>query len=115
MPVNQKYPIQELIKAVKVYTKNSRKRVTIEYVLLHGINDTKKDADRLLKLLRGIPCKVNLIAFNPTHVQYTRPSDEHVQAFAEAIRPLSAPVTLRLSKGDDINGACGQLATRKQT
>lgn len=109
MPINKKYPLEALIKAARLYTRKSRKRLTFEYVLLSGINDTQADANRLLKLLRNIPCKVNLIAYNRTQGDYKRPDEARIQSFAEAIRPLCAPVTLRLSRGDDIGGACGQL------
>ena len=111
MPVNRKYSLKELIQAARVYTHRLRRRLTFEYVLMKGVNDSSADAQKLLKLLTGIPCKVNLIAYNPTRTgYYTRPDDERIQAFAESIRPLCAPVTLRLSRGDDIDGACGQLA-----
>lgn len=110
MPINRKYPLEALLKAAKTYTRKSRKRITFEYVLLHGVNDSMEDAARILSILGDIPCKVNLIACNETQSGYKRPPDSHIEAFAEAIRPLCAPVTLRLSKGDDINGACGQLA-----
>jgi 23S rRNA (adenine2503-C2)-methyltransferase len=114
MPINRKYPLRELIKVAKVYTQRQRTRLTFEYVLMKGVNDSSADAQKLLKLLTGIPCKVNLIAYNPTRTGYVRPDDERIQAFAESIRPLCAPVTLRLSRGDDIEGACGQLAVIDQ-
>ena len=110
MPINKKYPLKDLINAAKEYTRRRKKRLTFEYVLIKNINDTPEDAQRLLKRLKGIPCKVNLIAYNTTSDKYTRPDDVHIQAFAESIRPLCAPVTLRLSRGNDIEGACGQLA-----
>ena len=66
-------------------------------------------------MLRGIPCKVNLIAYNPTDDRYKRPREERIHAFAESIRSLCAPVTLRLSRGDDIDAACGQLAVSDPT
>lgn len=112
MPVNKKYPLSDLLEAVREYTKTRKKRVTFEYVLLKGVNDTPEDAHRLLRLLRRIPCKVNLIAYNHTDGTYETPDEERIQAFAKIIRPLCAPVTLRLSKGDDIHAACGQLATK---
>ena len=110
MPVNKTYPVDEVIRAVRFYTAKTKKRVTFEYVLLKGINDSPGEADRLLKLLKGLPCKVNLIAFNPTKGKFERPGAEHVRAFAERIKSLQAPVNLRLSRGDDIDAACGQLA-----
>ena len=113
MPINKKYPIESVLRAARQYTRTSRKRITFEYVLLKGINDTSEDAQRLLRLLKGIPCKVNLTAYNAVSHRYARPSDTHIHAFAESIRPLSAPVTLRLSRGDDIQAACGQLASKE--
>lgn len=111
MPINKKYPLDMLLAAARAYTASVKSRLTIEYVLIDGINDAPEDARRLMKLLRGMPCKVNLIAYNPTGDQYKRPSAAKIAAFSEIIYPmLSAPVTLRLSKGDDIDGACGQLA-----
>ena len=114
MPINKKYSLRELIKAARFYTRKLKKRVTFEYVLIKNVNDTPADATRLLKLLKGIPCKVNLIPYNSTYKKYSRPSNEHIQTFANSIRQLYAPVTLRMSRGDDINGACGQLAVSAQ-
>jgi 23S rRNA (adenine2503-C2)-methyltransferase len=110
MPVNKKYPMDEVIKVVKYYTAKTKKRVTFEYVLLKGVNDSIAEADRLLRLLKGLPCKVNLIAFNETGGTFERPDTGSIHAFAERIKPLRAPVILRLSRGDDIAAACGQLA-----
>jgi len=110
MPVNRQFPLKDLIQAAREYTRRRKKRLTFEYVLIKNINDTPADAERLLHLLQGIPCKVNLIAYNSTNQKFQRPTEEHIESFAEWIRPLCAPVTLRLSRGDDINGACGQLA-----
>ncbi len=115
MPINKKYPLSDLLRAVREYTGKSKKRVTFEYVLLKGVNDTDDDARRLLKLLKQIPCKVNLIAYNPTSDQYQTPDEKRIETFAGIIRPLCAPVTLRLSKGDDIDAACGQLAGGMKT
>ena len=112
MPINKTYPIHQLLKVAREYTKKRRKRLTFEYVLLKGVNDTPEDGRRLLQLLKGIPSKVNLIAYNATTNGYTRPDEEGLRAFAESIRPLCAPVTLRLSRGSDIDGACGQLAVQ---
>jgi len=110
MPVNRQFPLKQLIQAVKLYTKQARKRITFEYVLIKGVNDSTDDARRLLDLLSGIPCKVNLIAYNPTGELWDRPDDHRIYVFSDIIQPLCAPITLRLSKGDDINAACGQLA-----
>ena len=110
MPVNDRYPIAELLSAARIYAKSNRQRITFEYVLISGINDSDRDARELLSLLSGIRCKVNLIAYNPTSYRFARPGEERIKRFAEIIQPLAAPITVRLSRGDDIRGACGQLA-----
>jgi 23S rRNA (adenine2503-C2)-methyltransferase len=110
MPVNRTYPMNEVIGAVRYYTGKTKRRATFEYVLLKGVNDSDAEAGRLLRLLKGLPCKVNLIAFNPTGKNHERPDAGRIHAFAERIKSLQAPVNLRLSRGDDIAAACGQLA-----
>ena len=110
MPVNKTYPLGDVIQSVRDYTRRTGRRATFEYVLLNRVNDFTAHADRLLNLLKGLPCKVNLIVWNPTSDRFSRPDHKRVQAFAERIQPLHAPVILRLSRGDDIDAACGQLA-----
>jgi 23S rRNA (adenine2503-C2)-methyltransferase len=112
MPVNKKYPIGALLQSAKSYARETGKRITFEYILIRGVNDSPEDASELLRLLDGIPCKINLIAYNPTQAGFGRPDKNEIEAFAEIIRPICAPVTLRLSKGDNIDAACGQLATK---
>jgi len=112
MPVNNKYPIDMLIEAVKEYSTFHRKRITFEYVLLKDVNDTRDQANALKKLLRNIPCKINLIPYNETTKIFRRPDDRRIMEFTESLRTMHAAVTLRLSKGDDIQGACGQLAVK---
>jgi len=112
MPVAERYPLQELLNAVIYYYRRSGRRPTFEYVLLAGINDTAADATRLRGLLRQVPCKVNLIPYNSTDGPYQRPTPEQIEAFRQALSPLKAPVIVRWSKGDDIQAACGQLATK---
>lgn len=110
MPVNRKYPLSQLMKAAKQYTDISGKRITFEYVLLKNVNDSPESAKQLIKLLHGIKCKLNLIAYNNTKGDFSPPSEKRVQEFMETTRKLPIPVMLRNSKGDDIQGACGQLA-----
>ncbi len=112
MPLNKKWPIKDLMKAVKYYTNKTAQRVTFEYVLMEGINDSTEDASRLLKLVNGMLCKVNLIPYNSTAGKYRRPSEERILQFYEKMASLRAPVTIRRSKGDDIDAACGQLAVK---
>jgi len=113
MPVNRKYSVQELIDALRPYANASRKMITFEYVLLHGVNDSDSHAAALKKLLKGMRCKINLIPYNETTAEFKRPSDAQVMGFAEHLKDLHATVTLRLSKGDDISGACGQLCVNR--
>lgn len=111
MPVNKKYPLAGLLAAAKEYSMKSGNRVTFEYVLIRDVNDSMEDAERLLKLLKNMPCKVNLIPFNPGGGVFQRPDDGRIAAFLEAIKPLASPVIVRMSRGTDISAACGQLAT----
>jgi 23S rRNA (adenine2503-C2)-methyltransferase len=112
MPVNKKYPLKELVAAAKDYSRKTGGRITFEYVLIRDVNDSMRDAERLLKLLKNLPCKVNLIPCNPGCGTFVRPEDERVSAFLDAIKPLASPVIIRMSRGVDISAACGQLATR---
>jgi 23S rRNA (adenine2503-C2)-methyltransferase len=113
MPINRKWNIARLLEAVRKVPLERKRRVTFEYVLLAGINDAAADAERLPRLLRGIPSKVNLIPWNPhPGARYARPSAERVRAFQEILRARGMAVYVRRSRGDDIDAACGQLAAR---
>ena len=109
MPVNRKYPLADLLAEARTYSRKSGRRVTFEYVLIRDVNDSMEDAARLLKLLKNLACKVNLIPFNPGAGGFQRPDDGRVAAFLEAIKPLKSPVIVRMSRGTDISAACGQL------
>jgi len=110
MPVNRKYPLEELIKALRDYPLKAKKVVTIEYVLLKDVNDTDEDARRLARLLKGLRCKINLIPFNPfPGTTFKRPPEERVLAFGDILRKANYTVVIRASKGGDISAACGQL------
>lgn len=110
MPVTRKYPIAELIDAVSEFARGSRYRITVEYVLIRGLNDTLADADRLGDIVERFPSKVNLIPFNPSDLfPYERPTPEEVDAFAKRLWRRRTTVTVRYSKGVDIQAACGQL------
>lgn len=112
MPINKKHPIKDLLEAVKYYTKKKEMRVTFEYVLIKDFNDSKKDALELSKLVRGIPCKINLIPYNfVPNLPFEKPSEEKIIAFRDYLFPRCPAVTLRKSKGEDIQAACGQLRT----
>jgi len=114
MPVNKRYPLAELLSACRRFPLEPRRRITFEYVLLQGVNDSAADAERLAKLLRGIKCKVNLIPFNPfPGSEFKRPADEAVRRFQKTLldRHYTAPV--RESRGRDISAACGQLREKE--
>lgn len=111
MPVNKKHPLPELLTAARDFSNRKGKLVFFEYILLAGINDGLDDADRLSKLLKNIPAKVNLIPYNPGGKESVfKPSSPQVQqAFFERLHQLGVAVTVRISKGQDISAACGQL------
>jgi 23S rRNA (adenine2503-C2)-methyltransferase len=110
MPVNKKFPIQDLIEAVKHFPMPSRKRVTFEYILIKDVNDSLKNAIELGKLLKTIRCKINLIPFNEhPEVQFKRPEEKKIIEFQSVLRSLNFTAPIRMSKGSDISAACGQL------
>ena len=110
MPVNKKYPLAQVVDAVRRYASKSKHRVTLEYVLIKDLNDTPQDADRLGDIAEQFPSKVNVIPFNPSDLMpYERPDAEAVNAFAVRLWERNTTVTVRYSKGVDIQAACGQL------
>jgi 23S rRNA (adenine2503-C2)-methyltransferase len=111
MPITETHSFSNLIKASKDYAYNSRNRITFEYVLMDGINDHPKDAEQLIKILGSIECKLNIIPYNEIGDVYKRPSDEKIEAFMKSLKQASFPVTVRWSKGTDIDAGCGQLVT----
>lgn len=113
MPINKKYPIAELMAAVRDYPLAKRRKITFEYVLLKDTNDTDEDAHRLVGLLRDLPVRLNLLQWNPFKgPNYERPSDERVRAFQRILLDAGLRVTVRMSRGLDIDAACGQLGER---
>lgn len=112
VPINQKYPIAELMEACRRYTlgKDRKAHIVYEYVMLDGINDSPALARQLARLLAGMPAKVNLIPFNPfPNSGYKRSTPEKIRAFAEILRAKDIVTTTRKTRGDDIDAACGQL------
>jgi 23S rRNA (adenine2503-C2)-methyltransferase len=108
--VNRLHPLPRLLDACRTYPLAARRRLTFEYVLLAGENDTEQDAKRLVKLLRGLRCKVNLIPFNEFPGNpYRRPDERTVLAFQQVLQRGGLDVFIRKSKGRDVLGACGQL------
>lgn len=114
MPVNRKHPLADLMAACRRYLKVApRDFITFEYVMLGGINDSLEDADRLVRLVRDeqVPCKFNLIPFNPfTQSDLKKPEREQVLAFCRRLNEAGIVTTVRKTRGDDIDAACGQLA-----
>jgi 23S rRNA (adenine2503-C2)-methyltransferase len=110
MPVNRKYPLEKLIPAIEEYAALSQHRVTLEYVMIKGFNDTPEDAKRLGAIAERFPSKVNVIPFNPSELfSFERPSVQAVNTFAKSMWRRNTVVTVRYSKGVDIQAACGQL------
>ncbi|QPF74913.1 23S rRNA (adenine(2503)-C(2))-methyltransferase RlmN [Roseateles sp. DAIF2] len=117
VPLNKKYPIAELLEACNRYLEKApRDFITFEYCMLDGVNDTPEQAEALVKLLRGhVSCKINLIPFNPFPASgLKRSSNVRVQAFAEVLIKSGIVTTVRKTRGDDIDAACGQLAGEVQ-
>lgn len=112
VPINQKYSLRELMAACRRYLEKSpRDFITFEYVMLDGVNDADADARALLQLTRDVPCKFNLIPFNPfPDSGYRRSSPERVRRFQEVLMAANIVSTVRKTRGDDIDAACGQLA-----
>ena len=113
MPINRKYPLDKLLEACRQYQPAPGRRITFEYILIKGVNDSVDDAARLAELLRPIRCKVNLIPFN-THegCDFERPAEAVIQAFYDILFAKNYTVIIRRSKGQDISAACGQLKAR---
>lgn len=113
MPINKKYNIQTLIEACQKMKLHKRNRITFEYVMLHGINDSMLDAKRLVKILSKLKAKINLLPFNEHPGScYKRPPEETVRVFQKYLLDHGFVAVVRQSRGRDILGACGQLATK---
>jgi len=111
MPINKKYPLKKLMKACREFPLATRKRITFEYVLIGGVNDTVEDAKRVAELLKGMRSKVNLIPFNPvgSSAGLKKPSEVRVLKFQDIVNNAGITTMIRKSKGTDISAACGQL------
>jgi 23S rRNA (adenine2503-C2)-methyltransferase len=116
MPINRKYPLSELLLACREYPLPPRKRITFEYILLDGVNDSPKLARELVRVLHGVRAKVNLIPFNPIgsqlHSAFRRPSEERILAFQDILQQAQLTAIIRQSRGADISAACGQLVAK---
>ena len=112
VPLNKKYPLEVLLPACKSYIAGlgEKRSLTVEYTLLKGVNDQPEHAAEMIELLRDIPCKINLIPFNPfPHSGYERPSNNAIRRFQDMLHQAGYNVTVRTTRGEDIDAACGQL------
>lgn len=115
MPITKKYPLKDVLDVCRRYKYGKNKRITMEYVLLAGINDTPDHARRVGDIVAGIPCKINVIPFNPNNtLPFGRPDEEGVQRFVDALIAKNYTVSVRWSKALDVDGACGQLAGQQR-
>ena len=110
VPINRKYGVADIIEACKRFPLKRRSRITFEYVLLAGVNDSPDDARRLARLLSGVKSKVNLIPLNAAPgIPFERPADQTIDRFAQILAAYHLTVSVRKSRGRDIRAACGQL------
>jgi 23S rRNA (adenine2503-C2)-methyltransferase len=110
MPINRRYPLKKVLEACRNFPLRPRTRITFEYVLVESVNDSPQDAKRLLKILKGIPSKVNLIPLNEAPgIPFKRPPEEKIKRFQEILMQGGLTVIIRTSKGAEISAACGQL------
>ena len=110
VPINKRWPIAEVLETARDYGRRTGRRVTLEYTLIAGVNDSLKDAERLAEFARSLPSKINLIPYNPVPgLDWKRPTPESVEAFATSLYPRAPAVTVRNTMGGEIWAACGQL------
>jgi len=115
VPLNKKWPIGEIMRALRNYPADNNRRIMIEYVMLKGINDSLEDARRLAKLIRGLPVKVNLIPFNPYPGAPFQPTPrEEIEKFQKVLWDYNIAAFIRESRGQDISAACGMLRTKEK-
>lgn len=115
MPINKAYPIEVLIETLKEYIKMTNRRVTFEYILLDGVNDTVECAQELSNLVRGMNCYINLIPYNETNnISYKRTKSENISKFYDILKKNKINVTIRREYGSKISAACGQLRSKKE-
>jgi 23S rRNA (adenine2503-C2)-methyltransferase len=115
MPINKAYPLEKLMPACRYYSETTGRRVTFEYLMLEGINDSPGMADQLVDLLRGFPCHVNLIPWNPVDEHPFQPSPmNRVRKFLQIVQERGISCTIRKELGQEIDAACGQLRRREE-
>jgi 23S rRNA (adenine2503-C2)-methyltransferase len=111
VPMNQRFPVGELMSALRRYPLPKRRRITIEYTLIDGINDSVAHAQRLVRVLGRLPVKVNLIPMNPIEASpFHAPKRDRIQAFKDVLARAGVATFLRTRRGDEVSAACGQLA-----
>jgi 23S rRNA (adenine2503-C2)-methyltransferase len=115
MPVNKKFPLEELIPAAKAFARKHGRMLTLEFILIEDINDALDQAEHLRDIARDLHAHVNLIPYNRVEgLEWKRPSIARQERFADVLRAARIPVTLRREKGHDIDAACGQLRLRTE-
>ena len=117
MPITKTYPLAGVVRAMRAWPLEPRRRITAEYVLIAGVNDSPADAERLARLLAGIPVKVNVIPLNEDPVylpEWKRPSEAAISRFVERLAKAHVTATVRRSRGPDASAACGQLKGRTE-
>lgn len=115
MPVSKKYTVSKLLEACRYYVKKTNRRITFEYALINGVNDSVNDAEALAQAIRGMNCHVNLIPLNPTKgFQKEGTRSNQVSAFAQVLDKNHIPVTVRMRRGIEISAGCGQLASEEE-
>jgi len=115
MPVNKKYPLDELFDSLRLWNSKKNQKITLEYILIDGVNADPEHAQILAKRAASIRAKVNLIPYNTVEgLQWSRPSDEDCLRFKSVLTNANVSATLRLEKGHDIDAACGQLRLKKE-
>ena len=114
MPINKKFPLQEVLKACREYSLLTKTKITFEYILIDGVNDSEQDAKKLVRLISGINSKINLIPFNPWDgCNFAQSKESQIAKFANVLKQKGYEILIRRSKGRDVNAACGQLKLRK--
>ena len=110
IPINKKYPLKDLIASCRDYTKNTKRMITFEYILIKDVNSSREDAEKLARLLKGMMCKVNTILYNSIRAKdYTEPGTTEEKAFIKILKDNDILTTHRKSRGEDIDAGCGQL------
>lgn len=115
MPINKAYKIKDIMDALKTYYKKTNRRITFEYIMLDGINDTEECAQELCRLLKGFNCYINLIPYNETNnMEFKRSKNDRIMKFYDIIKKNNVSVTIRREFGSNISAACGQLRSKKE-